>query len=341
MPKFSDIRGVLLQKKDDAEGKKYRFIRRLEDKDKYFVASLGDAIFVVDPKTMTVDKKIVKFVKNYHDGVVTLFYCNNGFEKDFLPTEQTWYTPEKELKYCKKVHLIKTKSSQGLFSTTPSGAKKIVENLKKNNFFGNLNVGDNVYLLDKADETIIEETVKSIGKENEYGNKLYEIDCKDYAFELTTSKYENNASVYNDKGFRLHTRRRPFDEKMFYLFVNKADAEKALKTYKSDKEKRAKKKEDSKPKIGTKIRHTDNKGKELRIGDLVAYVRKDWGGHTDISFGVIISDSEKKIRIFDKEEFEYMKKKIEEKQNTWQDKCEDGIHSLEKENIILVKKVSV
>lgn len=341
MPKFSDIKGILLQKKDDTEGKKYRFILRMEDKDKYFVSSLGDAIFVVDPKTMTIDKKIVKFVKSYHDGVVVFYYCNNGFEKDFLPTEQTWYFPENELKHCKKVHLIKTKSSQGLFSTTASGAKKIVENLKKNNFFGNLNLGDKVYLFDKINETIIEETIKSLGEEIEYGIKHFNIGCNDYAFKLTTSKYENNASVYNDKRFSIHTRRRSFDGKMFYLFINKADAEKALKTYKSDKEKRAKKKEVSKPKLGTKIRHTDNKGKELRIGDLVAYVRKDWGGHTDISFGVIISDSEKKIKIFDKEQFEYMKKKKEEKQITWQDKCEDGIHLLEKENIILVKKVSV
>lgn len=119
--------------------------------------------------------------------------------------------------------------------------------------------------------------------------------------------------------------------------MDKAVAEKVLREYLNSK-KNAKKKSAEKPKIpeGTPIRHTDNKDSELHYGDTVAYVRKDYWGHTDISYGVIVGDSEKKIKIFDQEEYEFIKAKKKEK-DIWSGKHNDGVHMLEPANILLMK----
>jgi uncharacterized Zn ribbon protein len=131
--------------------------------------------------------------------------------------------------------------------------------------------------------------------------------------------------------------------------MDKKDAENVLKNYIKDKEKREdnKKKEAEKTPNGTPIRHKDNKGNELHYGDLVSYVRKGHYGHTDISFGIIVGDSDKKIRIFDEEEQIEIRTKRKKRNEDYvrrgykpeEDDPKDGYHSLEKENILRIKEI--
>jgi hypothetical protein len=121
------------------------------------------------------------------------------------------------------------------------------------------------------------------------------------------------------------------DDKKYSIHMDKTVADRALREYLNAKTKSEKKKAEA-PEIpvGTPIRHTDNKNQKLHYGDVVAYVRKDWGGHTDISFGVVCGDSEKKIKIFDGDE-------VGKKKRSWSDEKHDGMHMLETANILLVR----
>lgn len=52
--------------------------------------------------------------------------------------------------------------------------------------------------------------------------------------------------------------------------------------------------------IGTLLIKKDNKGNNLHVGDKVAYVRRSYSGHTDISIGIIKKETDKNIIVLDK-----------------------------------------
>ena len=67
----------------------------------------------------------------------------------------------------------------------------------------------------------------------------------------------------------------------------------------------------------------------------MAYVRKDCYGHTDISYGVIVGDSEKKIKVFDQVEYQDIKNYNTERGRETQPN--EGVHLLERVNVLFME----
>lgn len=222
------------------------------------------------------------------------------------------------------------KSVCGLLCTNMEDAVKRLAKLNDGKYFAALKNGDKIYVVDKENDVVHEETVERVSYNNRWhnDNNHFNILTEHYNFDCSNSEYEENASKFSDKSFYVSG---GIDGKKYSIHMDKTVADKVLREYLNAK-KKAEKKKAEKPEIpiGTPIRHTDNKKHELHYGDVVAYVKKDWGGHTDISFGVVCGDSEKKIKIFDGEE-------VGKKKRSWSDEEHDGIHMLEPANILLIR----
>lgn len=325
--KFGDLSGVRIKLREGgSESNECRRARQYEI-DKYDVTYCGDVVFEIDFENKTINRCNVKYIyKDYH-GEMLFYYCDIRYNRDFKPTYETFYgfNIPANMKLKRAMY---NKSVCGLVCTSMEEAIKRLGKLNEGKYFGVLKEGDKIYMVDKVKEVVREETVRELYSNHE--TNRFSILTENYNFRCDNSEYEENTSAFSDKSFYVNGERY-LDEKKYSIHMDKTVAEKTLREYLNSRE-NAKKKKDEKPKIeiGTPIRHTDNKNKELHYGDLVAYVRKDWGGHTDISFGVIIGDSEKKIKILDKTE-------DGKKTNDWRNKRRDEIHMLEPPNILLIK----
>lgn len=328
--KFDAIGGVMLKRKED--GKK-SCTAYTNEKDRYEIVSRGDTIFEIDVDEKKINRCVAKYVCKERSGMLFIRYCDALVNRDFMPTTNTFYGKDIPGNM-KSAYVMYNKSSYGLLCTNMEDAVNKLQRINEGKYFGALGEGDKIYMVDKEHENVIEETVERISGNNEYYNdgNHFNIYTEHYHFNCYNSKYEENASKFSDGGFYTYIRN--VDCKKISIHMDKAVAEKVLREYINSKKNTAKKKAET-PKIpeGTPIRHKDNKGKDLHYGDTVSYVRKDYWGHTDISFGVIVGDSEKKIKIFDQEEKEYMEKK----EKHWTDKSNYGVHILENSNVLLVK----
>lgn len=329
--KFDDLRGVILEKKDGSE----KAIKTHGNQDEYNIVSRGDVIFEIDVENNRTNRCNVKYIVRERGGMFTMHYCGITENRDFKPSYDTFYGRDipTNMRHCVVMY---NKSVYGLIATNLEDASDRLQKIKEGKYLGALKEGDKLYVVDKEHETVIEETVVRTSYNNRWYNDdaHYNITTKNYAIDCYYSEYEENTSVFSDKSFTIYGAR-CLDDKKFSIHMDKAVADKVLREYLNSR-KNVQKKKDEAPKIpvGTPIRHTDNKGQELHYGDVVAYVRKDYWGHTDISFGVVVGDSEKKVKIYDKQE----KEELEQREKRWNDRCEDGVHILENVNILRVKE---
>ena len=327
--KFDNIGGVVLKRIED--GKRYLSAPRGET-NKYEITSRGDTIFEIDVENRKINRCVAKYVCKERGGMLMIRYCDAMANRDFMPDYDTFYGRHlpNDMKTC---YVMYNKSTYGLMCTNMNDAVDKLQKIIDGKYFGALKEGDKIYVVNKENETVTEEKVEGISYNNHWYNdgKHFNIETNEHHFDCYNSQYEENASSFSDKSFYAHTRT---DDKKLSIHMDKAVAEKVLREYLNSRKNVEKKKAET-PKIpeGTPIRHKDNKEQDLHYGDLVAYVRKDYWGHTDISNGVIVGDSEKKIKIFDQEEKEYMEKK--ERHLT--DKSNFGVHVLEPANVLLVK----
>ena len=334
--KFDSLGGVVLLHTLDG-----RRCLRSDDKhqDEYSITSIGDVLFEIDVKNKKINTCNAKYVCKDRHGMLEIRYCDSAINHDYKPTYGTFYgrgLPEG----MKFANVLYNKSVYGLLATNINDAIDRLQKINEGCYFGALKKGDKLYIVDKEGEKVIEDTVEGIGYDNAWHNDgdHFNIITKKYRFNCYNSEFEENASVYSDPSFYISIGKK-LDDKKTSIHLDKAVAEKVLREYLNNR-KNVKKKNDEKPKIpeGTPIRHTDNKGTELHYGDTVAYVRKDYWGHTDISYGVIVGDSEKKIKIFDQEEYKAAEEKRKKKQALWNyEKNNDGTHMLEPVNILLMK----
>lgn len=329
--KFGELSGVRLRRREDGteHGECECRCASRGEQDKYDIASCGDVIFEIDLANKTINRCNVKYIyKDYH-GVMVFYYCDIKHNRDFKPDYNTFYgrgIPP----HMKKASCMYNKSVCGLLCTNMEDAVKRLAKLNDGKYFAALKNGDKIYVVDKEYDVVHEEIVERVSYNNRWynDNNHFNILTNHYNFDCCNSEYEENASKFSDKSFYVSG---GIDEKKYSIHMDKTVADKVLREYLNAK-KNAEKKKAEKPEIpiGTPIRHTDNKNQKLHYGDVVAYVRKDWGGHTDISFGVVCGDSEKKIKIFDGEE-------VGKKRHSWCDEEHDGIHMLEPANILLVR----
>ena len=328
--KFDDIGGVMLRRKEDDKNtcRAYK-----GEEDKYEIVSRGDTLFEIDVKEKKINRCVAKYVCKERGGMLFIRYCDALLNRDFIPTTETFYGKGIP-KNMKSAYVMYNKSSYGLLCTNMEDAVNRLQRINDGKYFGALKKGDKIYIVNKEKETVTEDTIEFVTNDNEWyhDGKHFNIETEKHHFDCYHSEYEENASRFSDENFYAHFRN--VDDKKISIHMDRVVAEKVLREYLSSRKNVAKKKAET-PKIpeGTPIRHKDNKGNDLHYGDTVSYVRKDHWGHTDISFGVIVGDSEKKIKIFDQEEKEYMEKK----ENHWTDKCADGVHILENSNVLLVK----
>ena len=333
--KFDSLGGVVLLHTLDG-----RRCLRSDDKhqDEYSITSIGDVLFEIDVKNRKINTCNAKYVCKDRHGMLEIRYCDSAINRDFKPTYDTFYGRglPKGMKFACALY---NKSVYGLLATNMNDAIDRLQKINDGRYFGALKKGDKLYIVDKEGGEVIEDTVESIQYNNDWYNDglHFNIVTKKHRFNCRNSEFEENASVYSDPNFYITNGRDKLDGKKTSIHMDKTVAERVLREYLNGK-KNTKKKSAEKPKIleGTPIRHHDNKDNELHYGDTVAYVRKDYWGHTDISYGVIVGDSAKKIKIFDQEEHEYVKAQ-KEKRNAWTDKDNAGVHILEGVNILLVK----
>ena len=244
------------------------------------------------------------------------------------------------------------KSVYGLLCTNMEDAMKRLAAINAGKYFGALEGGDKIYMVDKESNIVREETVEELfhrdpdgGIYEKFGiktryEKYFGIKTENYYFECCYSEFEENTSHFSDSYFHVKGQNY-LDCHKYSIHLEKAVADRVLREYLNSKAKTEKKKTEA-PKIllGTLIRHTDNKGKELHYGDVVSYVRRNGlHGHTDISFGIIIGDSEKKIKILDEEEAKVGKKVVDWWRNNRGGFEESkGIHVLEQVNVLRIKE---
>ena len=328
--KFDNIGGVVLKRIED--GKRCLSAPRGET-NKYEITSRGDTIFEIDVENRKINRCVAKYVCKERGGMIMIRYCDAMANRDFIPDYDTFYGRHipNDMKTCSVMY---NKSTYGLMCTNMNDAVDKLQKIIDGKYFGALKEGDKIYVVNKQDENVTEETVERISYNNHWHNegRHFNIETEVHHFDCYRSEYEENASAFSDESF--YTSMRNVDNKKISIHLDKAVAEKVLREYLNSRKNIEKKKAETlKIPIGTPIRHKDNKEQDLHYGDFVAYVRKDYWGHTDISNGVIVGDSEKKIKIFDQEEKEYMEKK----ELHLTDKSNFGVHMLEPVNILLVK----
>lgn len=337
--KFDSIGGVTMTRTIDGKEVKRSLRCDSDHKDEYTITSIGDAIFEIDVKKRKINTCNAKYVCKDRHGMLEIRYCDSAINRDFKPTYDTFYGRglPKGMKFA---YALYNKSVYGLLATNMNDAIDRLQKINDGRYFGALKKGDKLYVLDKEGEQVIEDTVESIQYNNNWHNDglHFNITTKHYRFNCYKSEFEENASIYSDPSFYISRGSKLVDKKTS-IHIDKTVAERVLREYLNSR-KIVKKKSAEKPKIpeGTPIRHTDNKDSELHYGDTVAYVRKDYWGHTDISYGVIVGDSVKKIKIFDQEEYEFIKaKKWDKDRNIWTNKENAGVHMIEPVNILLMK----
>jgi hypothetical protein len=337
--KFDSLGGVIMTRTIDGKEVKRSSRCDSDHQDEYSITSIGDVLFEIDLENRKINKCNAKYVVKDRHGMLEIRYCDAAINRDFKPTYDTFYGRglPKGMKLC---HVLYNKSVYGLLATNMNDALDRFQKINDGHYFGALKKGDKLYIVDKEGGQVIEDTVESIQYNNNWYNDggHFNIITKHYRFNCYNSEFEENASAYSDPSFYISMGKK-LDEKKTSIHLDKAVAEKVLREYLNNR-KNVKKKNDEKPKIpeGTPIRHTDNKDNELHYGDTVAYVRKDYWGHTDISYGVIVGDSEKKIKIYDQEEYKAAEEKRKKKQALWNyEKNNDGTHMLEPVNVLLMK----
>jgi len=329
--KFCDLKGVSLRRREDESVQRDIVCECVSDE--YDIVSRGDVIFEIDLENKTINRCNVKYIYKDYNGEMKIYYCDAKYYRDLKPTKETFYDrlipPHMKCARC-----MYNKSVYGLLCTNMEDAMKRLAAINAGKYFGALEGGDKIYMVDKESNIVREETVEELFHRDPDGG-IYEkfgIKTENYYFECynSESEFEENTSHFSDSYF--HVRGQNYlDCHKYSIHLEKAVADRVLREYLNSKAKTEKKKTEA-PEIpvGTPIRHTDNKNQKLHYGDVVAYVRKDWKGHTDISFGIIIGDSEKKIKILDEEE-------VGKKKRSWSDEKHDGIHMLEPANILLVR----
>jgi len=302
------------------------------DMGNWAIISRGDTIFEIDVENRKIITCVVKYATKIGSGLIKLFYCPVTTCRDFIPTYNTFYSRDLP-QGMKRCNVLYNKSVYGLLCTNITDAAERLQKINDGWYFGALKRGDKVYLVDKVNGGVVEEIVESIQYNNRWYNDNAHFNISTQSglnFECYNSEYEENASVFSDPSFCINGH--DIDNKKCSLHLNKDVAEKALREYQNNRKSVEKKRAEATTiPTGTPIRHKDNKGKTLHYGDLVSYVRKTWDGHTDISFGVIVGDSEKKIKVFDGEE-------VGKKKHSWSEKTYDGIHILDNANVLLVKE---
>lgn len=324
--KFRELKGVILTNSNET-------VRSCHDRNvnDYEIQSRGDSIFEVDIENKRINKCVVKYNAKL-DGIKhKLLYCDFSLNRYFKPTYSTRYGSNLP-SGLKTAYVTYNKSSFGLLATNMVDAIKKLQKINNGKYFGALKPNDTIYCVNKSANELEELKVVELSYTDEYYNdgEHFNILTNKYRFKCKNSEYEENASAYTDDDFRV-TRTR-IDSKMFSIHMDKETAEKALREYNKSKENATKKKEESaKIPLGTPIRHKDSKGQELHYGDLVAYIKKSHYGHTRLSTGIIVGDSEKKVKVFDEEEHK------NGKPNLWRpNEVEEasGIHIIENVNVL-------
>ena len=337
--KFDNIGGVVLKRIED--GKRYLSAPRGET-NKYEIVSRGDTIFEIDINEKKINTCTVKYKVRERGGMISMRYCDANSNRDFKPTHDTFYGRgiPANMKRCDVMY---NKSVYGLVCTNMEDALKRLKSINEGNYFGALKRNDVIYLVNKDTEAVEEATVRSISYNNDFYNdgKHFTINTNLCSIYCQYSEYEENVSRFSDGSFYICHDDGIYDEKKVSIHMKKATADKVLREYLNSRKNVEKKKAET-PEIpaGTPIRHTDNKGKELHYGDVVSYVRRNGlHGHTDISFGIIVGDSEKKIKVLDEEEARVGKKVVDWWRNNRGGFEESkGIHILEQVNVLRIKE---
>ncbi len=337
--KFGDLNGVLLRRREDESVQRDIVCECVLDE--YDIVSRGDVIFEIDLENKTINRCNVKYIYKCYNGEMRIYYCDAKYYRDLKPTNGTFY--DREIPpHMKCVRCMYNKSVYGLLCTNMEDAMKRLAAINSGKYFGALKNGDKIYVVDKESNIVREEIVEDASRNEPHyqDNAHFNILTKNYYFECYNSEFEENASYFSDKHF--HVRGQNYlDYRKYSIHLEKDVADRVLREYLNSKAKTEKKKtEVSKILPGTPIRHTDNKGKELHYGDVVSYVRRNGlYGHTDISFGIIIGDSEKKIKVLDEEEAKVGKKVVDWFRNNRGGFEESkGIHILERVNVLRLKE---
>lgn len=331
--KFDSIKGVILS--DNKGNKCCRYYNHPEE---YSIVSFGDVLFEIDPIEKKINSCNAKYVVRNSNGMVEIRYCDAKKNHNFKPCTNTFYGRglPNDMKLSKALY---NKSVYGLIATNMNDAIERLGKINEEHYLGALKNGDKLYVVDKVNKIVIEETVENVSNNAKEGYPYkITINTTNFEFACYHSKYEENASKFSDPYFYAKCRTEWFDNTKISIHLDKTVADKALREYLNSRKTAEKKKEKEKtqkiPK-GTPIRHCDNKNNKLHYGDKVAYVRRDCYGHTDISYGVIVGDSEKKIKVFDQVEYEDIKNYNTERGRETQPN--EGVHLLERVNVLLME----
>jgi uncharacterized Zn ribbon protein len=352
---FGELKGIQLEIQDKNSGEKTTASFVSDNKEEKGKSSLtysliynGDPLFMVDTETMSIKNCVVKFIKGrYNSTVTTIGFCEKNKATSYIPTRSDVLYSGHSNKEIKMVSLPSSRSKHGVFATNLADALEILNRLKTKRTFSTTKVGDSVFLVSRESNSVKEIKVTRVDKTIGYydysfcnGLKL-DFDDRTYAY-IGQSKFDTKTSTYSDMSFEIRVRGRICDERKYFLYTDKEEAEKALDSM-IRKYEAAKKKEKKETPLGSEIKLKDSKGNTLHIGDTVAYVRS-CGQSSLIGTGVIIKETKVQIQVFDEEERESKRAERRERQrrNNWDNYTieydDDGLHYLSTSKLLLVKQ---
>lgn len=352
---FDELKGVKVEIRDKDGNKtieNYISDNKEEKGKSSFTYSLlynGDPLFMVDTETMSVKNCIVKFVKAQHysnSTRTTIGFCEKNKATSFMPSKSDVYYSGNGDKEIKMVTLPSSRSNYGIFATNLADALNILNRLKTKRTFSTTKVGDSVFLVSRESNSVKEIKVTRIDKTRGYydysfcnGLKL-DFDDRTYAY-IGQSKFDTKTSTYSDMSFEIRVRGRICDERKYFLYTDKEEAEKALDSM-IRKYEAAKKKEKKETPLGSEIKLKDSKGNTLHIGDTVAYVCS-CGQSSLIGTGVIIKETKVQVQVFDEEERETKREQRRENQRRygWNNYTieydDDGYHFVPSGRLLLIE----
>lgn len=233
---------------------------------------------------------------------------------------------------------ISNRSRNNCLFTTLEDANELLKKINNGETLFSVTKGSTMYLVKNGEYTINKITIDNViikDREVIYCYKFKETECKIFLSrnEIFGNYVLNETYVGRSIEPSGYLRAR--------IFVSEDTAKKFIEKSAKEHKKRATEKyikqmqnHDGKP-----ISHQDNLGNDLHYGDTVAYIRRiGYNAHPEIRVGKIIGESKMKITVLDEEE------KTNGKPTGWlrgNTEKTDGKHSVEKQNILLLKLAKV
>ena len=277
----------------------------------------GDTVYYIDPEKVEVLPLKIKSIECWSNGFTFRFDEAMG----------------------KVGGCISNRSRNNCLFTMLEDANELLKKINNGETLFSVTKGSTMYLVKNGDNTVYKVPIDNITI-SDSGALHYHYNFegrKTYFYVYPEGKFSNCVlnEIYVGRSVE------PSGYIRVRLFASEDVANKYVEKAAKEQEKRATEKyikqmqnHDGKP-----ISHQDNLGHDLHYGDTVAYIRRiGYNAHPEIRVGKIIGESKMKITVLDEEE------KTNGKPTGWlrgNTEKTDGKHSVEKQNILLLKLAKV